>query len=426
MSERRHAAAAPTLAFSLVLALTACKPAGPTPTPQPSPSPSPAGSPSVAPTASGDPLAIYREIEDQVIAIRGLQPRKAIEPQVIDVPTLVANLTAEFDRANRPEDVAAEEALDMALGLLEPGRSLREAFLDLQGEQVLGYYSSEADTLFVVSRSGGIGPTEKVTFAHEFTHALQDQHFDLGSLDMDDLSNSDRSLARLALVEGDATAAQFEWIVKHLTDPDELAQLLAEASDPEILASLNRAPPILRETSLFPYTDGLSFVQALQQEGGFEAVNRAYAEPPEATAEIIHPADYPRQPTELDDLSGFAANAGDGWSERREDTLGEVLLKLFLTERGVRETAGTDAAAGWTSDRVALFESGDQHVVLLVTDWASPSDADEFEAAGRTAIAGQDVSTVIRVSTDRVVLIFGTDRDALDGIADQVRTGGCC
>jgi len=412
-----------------VIAFSACSPNGPTATPSPAPSatPTPSASETTAPTSnpSAD-QALYREIEDQVIAIRGLQPTNRLVPTIIDGPTLVANLTAEFDRTNEAEDLAKDEALLIALGLLPPGGSLRDAYLDLQGSQVIGYYSPDDKALFVVSRGGGLGPTEKATFAHEFTHALQDQNFDLDSLDIDDLSNGDRALGRLALVEGDAVATQTEWMLAHLTT-EELTQLIADASDPDVLAAFARAPAILRETSLFPYQAGLGFVESLRAAGGFEGVNAAFGEPPESTAQILHPGTYPGSGAPvLEDLSGFAEAAGNGWLERREDTLGELITSVWLSESGVREADASAASAGWTSDRIALFESGDDHVVLLVTDWATSDDADEFEAAARTAIAGQAFDAVIRVSTTRVVLVFGTSRDAVDGLAGQVRTGGCC
>ncbi len=422
----------PTLLAALVvvaLLAAACGSNTPTPTPSPTatPTPTPEASPTADPTAdpSAD-LATYRQIEAQVIAIRGLEPTVRLVPTVIDRATLVANLTAEFDRSNKPQDIAKDEALLKALGLLEAGASLRDAYLDLQGSQVVGYYSPEGKALFVVSSSGGIGALEKVTFAHEFTHALQDQHFALDSLEIDDLSNGDRAIGRLALVEGDATATQVEWMLAHLS-MDELADVIAQSADPEILAAFNRAPAILRKTSLFPYDGGLRFVESLRADGDFEHVNEVFLEPPESTAQILHPELYPGSgPTVLEDLSGYAEAAGAAWTESREDTLGELISTIWLEENGVTARDAEAATAGWISDRVALFESGADHVVLFVTDWATTADADEFEDAGRTAIADQDVDEVIRVSTTRVVLVFGTDRDAVDGLSARVRTAGCC
>ena len=89
--------------------------------------------------------------------------------------------------------------------------------------------------MVVVSKSGAIGAIEKVTFAHEFTHALQDQHFGLEGIDVDAVGQGDRSLGRLALVEGDASLLMTHWLSGHLTaaEIEELLQV-----DPEAQAQL--------------------------------------------------------------------------------------------------------------------------------------------------------------------------------------------
>lgn len=425
-------AAMPLVAALLVPALifAACSPTAPTSSPSPvaSATATPGASETAPPTS--DPSAdqaVYRDIEDQVIAIRDLQPTSRLVPTIIDGPTLVANLTAEFDRTNKPEDLAKDEALLIALGLLPAGGSLRDAYLDLQGSQVVGYYSPDDKALFVVSRGGGLGPTEKATFAHEFTHALQDQNFDLDSLDIDDPSNGDRSLGRLALVEGDAVATQTEWMLAHLTT-EELTQLIADASDAEVLAAFARAPAILRETSLFPYQAGHTFVESLRAVGGFERVNAAFGAAPESTAQILHPGTYPGSGAPLlEDLSGYAEAAGAGWVERREDTLGELITSVWLSENGVREAAAATGSAGWANDRIALFEhpNGD-HVVLLFSLWESSADAQEFEDTVRPVLDVEPFAALVRTAVDQVYVVFGTSEAAVDGIRNQLRTVGCC
>ena len=278
-----------------------------------------------------------------------------------------------------------------------------------------------------MSRGGGLGPTEKATFAHEFTHALQDQNFDLDSLDIDDPSNGDRSLGRLALVEGDAVATQTEWMLAHLTT-EELTQLIADASDAEVLAAFARAPAILRETSLFPYQAGHTFVDSLRAVGGFERVNAAFGAAPESTAQILHPGTYPGSGAPLlEDLSGYAEAAGAGWVERREDTLGELITSVWLSENGVREAAAATGSAGWANDRIALFEhpNGD-HVVLLFSLWESSADAQEFEDTVRPVLDVEPFAALVRTAVDQVYVVFGTSHAAVDGIRNQLRTVGCC
>src|SRR5439155_453310 len=112
------------------------------------------------------------------------------------------------------------------------------------------------------ANSGRIGPLENSTFSHAVTNALQHQNFDLGSLKLDEIGQGDRSLARLSLVEGDATLSMSSWQLTYLT-PAEIGELLQAASSDESTKQLLAMPPILRESLLFPYVQGLAFVQGL-------------------------------------------------------------------------------------------------------------------------------------------------------------------
>jgi hypothetical protein len=240
--------------------------------------------------------------------------------------------------------------------------------------------------MVVVSRSGSIGGTEKVTFAHEFTHALQDQNFGLKGIDVDAVGQGDRSLGRLALVEGDATLLMTRWLSGHLT-ATELGDLLKV--DPEAQAQLERMPGILRETLLFPYQQGLVFVNGLWANGGWEAVDRAFGRLPDSTEQVLHPAKYQadEKPVAVElDGAALAKAMGSGWSTTPEDTLGEFQLSVWLKENGVKALDAADAAAGWGGDRLAYLRGPDgAYALALATTWDTQADADEFLAAATTA-----------------------------------------
>jgi hypothetical protein len=366
----------------------------------PSPSVSPSGTPVDTPPATASPTpgptlddaTIYRNIAAQVQSIRGLQATGQVEPTIIDRATLEANLTAEFDKDNPPADIAQSEAIEKALGLIPPTASLRDLYVTLQGSQVIGYYDPTAKKLFIVSHDGGLGPTERLTYAHEFTHQLQDQHFDLNSLGLDKLhADSDRGLAILSLVEGDAVSVQTAWMTANLT-ATELAQVAAEAADPATLAVMASMPPILLETSLFPYQAGASFVASLRAGTGYTAVNDAFAKPPVSTEQILHPEKYAsgEGPVSITLPASFASLIGVGWTEYATDTLGELQTRVWLKQGGVAGDVARTAAEGWGGDRLILVRSPDgaSSVLVYASAWDSQADADEFLAAATTAIAG--------------------------------------
>jgi len=399
----------------LIAGLVGCGPATSSQSPTPTVEPSTAVGPSAS---AADPATVYAAIRAQIETIRGLQPTNDIAPVLIDEAQLKKNLQADFDRQNPAAAIEIGERTLIALGFLPEGSSLQALVLALQTGQVAGYYSPTEKQLFVVSRSGGVGPTQQSTYAHEFTHELEDQHFDLKSLGLQALDQGDRSLARLALVEGDAVSAQYSWMQQHF-GPDDLAQLLKDAQDPAALAALNNAPPYLRDTALFPYTAGLAFVQGLLQTGGYKAVNAAFAKPPDSTEQIIHPDKYSagEKPIAVALPPDLASRMGAGWTATGQDTLGELLLRLWLSEAGIAPNLASDAAAGWGGDRLILLEGPAGDAVAVESAWDTASDAEAFASAARTAVTARALAgTVVHVAgSTRVSLAIGTSSTRLAG-----------
>jgi hypothetical protein len=333
-----------------------------------------------------DAAALYREIEDQVSAERGLPAKVRLEPTILSPAEVKARMEAQFTKDNPPVEIANAEDTLKALGLLPADATLGSLYVDMLGSQVAGFYDPEAKQMFVVSKSGTIGPIEKATFAHEFTHALQDQSFGLAGIDVDSVGQGDRSLGRLALVEGDATLLMAHWMGAHLT-PAELGELLNV--DPEALSQLTKMPAILRETLMFPYQQGLAFVNGLWANGGWEAVNRAFGDLPDSTEQILHPEKYlaGEKPVVVPlDGAALAKAMGPGWTATPEDTLGEFQMSIWLRENGVKALDAQAAAAGWGGDRYVYLRGPDgAYALALVTAWDSGADAAEFQAAAGIA-----------------------------------------
>nr|MBA2300468.1 hypothetical protein [Chloroflexota bacterium] len=272
---------------------TSCGLATPSPSPSASPSAaSPSPSAAASPSASGTPLpsgaadAIYDAIESRVVQIRGLEPT-TVERQTIDEEALKAYTAKSFDEDNPPEYVAASERLYKAFGLMPQDQSLKELYLELLGSQVAGFYDPDEKQLFVVSRTGQITGADKITFAHEYDHALQDASFEVFADQKELLDESDEALARAAIYEGDATLLMIVWAGANLT-PEEFADVQAAGTDPESIAILERTPAILVESLLFPYTAGQAFVLPIQTAGGWKAVDALYDDLPSSTEQILH------------------------------------------------------------------------------------------------------------------------------------------
>ena len=168
------------------------------------------------PAVREPPAAPVATIARRVEALRGLRFRRPPEPVTVTAAQARREGLADLDRTYPPARRRADEEVLKLLGLLEPEDDLRAVFGAVLSEQVAGYYDSRSGRLRVVGGTGGSAALDELTLAHELTHALEDQRF---RLDLEDAGPSgDRALARLALVEGTATAVMFEYAARHL-DP---------------------------------------------------------------------------------------------------------------------------------------------------------------------------------------------------------------
>jgi hypothetical protein len=411
------------------LVLVACASSAPSPVPSPTPAPTSTPTAVASPSASQDASAIYDAIERQVIEIRGLDPSATVQRQVIDEAELRTILTEQFDKDTPPAYLAANERLYKALDLMPQDGSLRDLSLDMLSGGVAGFYRNDEGKLYVVSRSGRIGGNEKITFAHEYDHALQDQTWPVFKDQKDVLDRSDWILSRQAVYEGDATLLMSLWAIANLT-PGELQDVISAGSDPAQAALLDRIPAIMKETLLFPYTTGAAFVQAAQASGGWASVDKLYARLPESTEQILHPEKYAANeaPVGVDLPDDIAKRLGAGWQVPMEDTFGELQTAVWLRESGVAVDEANDAAAGWGGDRLAVIEGPDDAwAVAWHTVWDTPADAAAFEAAAGTWVGstgtGAPVRQLLGTGLDRWI-VLASDADTEGRVANALGLAG--
>lgn len=321
-------------------------------------------------------------VEGQVAALRGLQPAQPVERALMTPDQLYERTQEEFE-----EEYSDEEARDYALTLaafdmLDPETDLYDLLLQLYTAQTAGFYDPETGQIYVIADPGPMGQTERLTYAHEFTHALQDQHFDLEAMGFRDDAEAEYDSEYLsavrALVEGDATLLEWQFLHTYYS-PDEMATLMQEALAIDT-SVLDAAPDVLRESLYFPYEYGLTFVETLYEEGGWAAVNEAYADPPRTTEHILHPDRYRAgDAPQLVSLPPLTATLGTGWHQVDEDILGEYFTRYYLALQIPEEDAAA-AAEGWGGDRYAVHcREADQALVLaLHTLWDTPADTEEF------------------------------------------------
>lgn len=319
------------------------------------------------------------EINGQVVALRGLAPRGAVPRQFMNHDQLRAYLTDELNRTLSPEAEQRQRAVLRALDM-DDGSDLRQAQIDDSVKNILGFYDHTTKHLVVISDRPRMGVTDRVTYAHEFTHSLQDQHYNLAGLFARARGNADYEEAIRALVEGDATVSMGMYARTNLSQMDLATYQLEQLQSIDLSGMLSSAGgPLVESAAAFPYTDGASFVNMLYQQGGWRAVDQAFANPPRSTEQVLHPLKYfgGDEPTavRLPDLAGAL---GGGWRALADDTLGELYLRIYL-ERYLPIDQADSAALGWDGDRYQVLGDDQGRLALAMqTVWDSPEEAQEF------------------------------------------------
>jgi hypothetical protein len=386
-----------------------------------------------APSASATTPAI-REVQRAVAELRGLDFRRQVPVTVESPDKLAKRLLRVLASETNETDVRRQGRAMELLGELPRGTDLPKLLERLQAESVLGFYlpgkPPRKGGLYVRS-SRGLDPYARIILAHELTHAVTDQHYDLTKADKLAAAggHEDELAAYTGLVEGDATLLMQRYLAERLTPREQADAAVAVARDSTPMR--DAAPAAIRESMLFPYQEGLRFVQALYQRGGWAAVDRAYRDPPRTSEQLLHPERYlsPRdqpQPVTVGDLS---ARLGGGWRPAADTTFGEFDARLLLG--GV--SGAVSAAEGWDGGRLRTFQRGGGTAMVIRTVWDSRAEAAEFcqamaawatrqfgPAPGARRWSGAGQQTALRCSGDRAAWLSAPDRPTLERLTTAV------
>ena len=337
--------------------------------------------------------ARIREISRLVEDVRGRRFEAAVPASEIDPASLKTFLRAKL--ADSFPASPAETLKSLAvLGLVDETPDVVERLLDFYASQVVAFYDPEPRRFYVVRGTAsdpleGMGTgdvAEKLLFAHELTHALQDQSLRLDRRFKSLRDDGDRALALQCLLEGEATVVMVRVALRDLPGADEaveeaLAPLLSAGGLEKANAPKN-LPDYFVEQLFFPYVEGTAYVRRAVVRGGWKEVDRLWADPPVSTSEILHAE---RRPSPVPDLLPSDVNRlGPPRSHfLYADTIGEWSLR-FLLRRSMPEAEASEAAAGWRGDRIAFYASGSSLSYLWRLRFESPASAERFERAIRT------------------------------------------
>jgi len=344
------------------------------------------------------------EVLQEICRIRQVEPQAPIKKGIKSKAEIRAFIV---DRANEeypPEEVAAEALLLKRLRLIPRDMDLRGFMLDLLTEQIAGFYDPRTKTFYIAD---WIPPElQKPVMAHELTHALQDQQFDLEKyLSPKDDEDDDQVLAQSSVIEGEGLLMMLAYTIEpfgrkiddlDIIELNRLQRPMVEAEYPTFAS----APTYLKEMLLFPYTYGANFVQKFIQTRSWKALDLLYQDFPESSEQILHPEKAMQQPDPPTEVPILEPDRPANLDLAYDNVLGEFGLYLYLANR-IGEEAAQAAAAGWDGDHVALFlDKWQKETLTLNSVWDSDADAEEFFDAVKRAVSQFDGETTQWASGD--------------------------
>jgi hypothetical protein len=346
----------------------------------------------VEPTLSPDEtVEKMAEIETFVIATRSLEPRQPVELTFLDTEQVRQRTIADFEEDTTPEELADDALVLAAFGLLDARVDLYDLLIRLYSEGVAGFFDPDTQELVVVS-DGGFNAYERTVYAHEYTHALQDQVFGIRASGFSDEmfdADPEKASAIQAVLEGDASLLEEQYLDTYSVAERAYYNRAVNETDISIYFDL---PPFLLEDFIFPYQQGLEFVRRYYERDGWAGVDALWRDPPVSTEHILHPERFDaRDLPQIVARPALTDTLGSGWRQLDSSVNGEWYTYLILAhgndpDTRLPEADAASAAEGWGGDGYTVFYHDDAEQAVLAAHWVwdTPEDASEFAAAFTT------------------------------------------
>jgi len=380
---------------------------------------------SAAACAQSDPRAkalcaqvpgIARELTE----ISGMKLRHPVPCDFITKEQVNQFLKKRIKDTSNPEEVRAEELTLKKFGLIPQDFDLAKNEVDLLTEQAAAFYDYDRKKLFITDSTSS--ESQAPVLAHELSHALADQNYNLARFIRQGRKSDDGSTARLAVMEGQATWMMSEYLARQagtsLKDSATLAATMAQMAagdegdgnkDEGEFPVFDKEPLYLKLTLVFPYTKGMAFQQAVLVRDSQAGFGEVFLHPPVSTQQILHPKKYfdhvkPTDPP-LPDV-----HLPHGYKGLVGGELGELEQGILL-EQYVGKTRAGNLAPHWRGCNFELQENkkAGRVVLLYSTEWDSDETAAQYFAAYREVMRKKWKTMTVATETPDSVSGTGDD-----------------
>lgn len=310
-----------------------------------------------------------------------------------------ADFVALFDAPDDGALDAGSQDMSVMATALFNAKGLAVDFDPMQGESTvssvstIGFYATREKRIYV--RGDVLTPAIRTTLAHELTHALQDQNFDLQMGNDDDLEL--RSVA-----EADAMRVEDKYAAS-LTPEEQAAATADNTMSVEQAAVLDTVPSAIIEAQYAPYALGPILVETVFAAKGNAGVDELLRTPP-AELLLLDPGLYG---TALTDQT-VAVVMPEGATELESPRRMSALDMLFILDAWLPWDMARGAIDDWSGGGYVSFKRADGTVCFTAAaQFTIPSDR---MSTAVTWWAGASGSTAVPTTNGNSVSFTACDR----------------
>jgi hypothetical protein len=326
-------------------------------------------------------------------AITGFRVRRQLPFQMLTRDEINKFLKDQIRRSVKPEELRAEETTLKKFGFVPPDFDLKTTTIELLTEQAAAFYDFHRKKLFISDWASE--NMRETALVHELAHALADQTFPIQKFLGKGGDDSENSIARESVVEGQASWLMIEYGARQtgrtLKDPQTADELLREQpenpGDDSVYPVFSKAPLYIRRTLMFPYEEGERFQQAVFLKDGQAGFSRVFTDPPLTTSQVLHPDRYfakvaataPELPKPVAHSKAFVGGSVGELDQR-------ILLQQYLDSGSAESLAPKLKGATY---RIDESKQDRRQTMLYISEWEDEKAAGQYFQAYQRVLRGK-------------------------------------
>jgi hypothetical protein len=345
--------------------------------------------PSPADQAKRNFTALTSSLEKEVEAFRGKNFKRAITVTVFTKQEYQAMVAGQVSSLT-PDRRKQLNAIYQCEGLMHKNTDYFAGYDSVMANMTGGFYEDGSDSINIILQDNSAGPTflDSMTIFHELVHAMQDQYFDLTTL-QNNVGSSDQDYALRYVVEGEAElfGMYYSYKLYYGSYPSSSSPVMNAFSRDSgyvesYLDSLHLAgqPLLVRQPMLWAYYSyGPVFINAVAGMNWSVIDNTIFPSLPFRTAEVMHPSTYTTNRKEyLLDVSALTTYVDSANVIADLDELGEMMICVMFRE--FDNNLYKQIAQGLLADKVLLYHDtlNDSLRLTWFTYWADSATAGNF------------------------------------------------